>query len=236
MRASYFARRWIVQVSLGFTSQIQLARPSQARPIPQVRTLPCPPPRRATTENQLNEPPNPARVLLAAHVRLHDVVARSAPARAIPYSRPLERRAPRSRQRRRLGGQPEVREDRHHHLALGNVADDRSVTATIAGQNVQRGGELDAHGSGGVAGDVEAEEILLRVDEGPRGRRSAWTKVRVDEGPRGRRSAWTKVRANSYWWWRRRGCWPRATRRGPSPIPSSRWRSCPGPRRRLRRL
>src|SRR4051812_40404466 len=136
MRASYFARRWIVQVSLGFTSQIQLARPSQARPIPQVRTLPCPPPRRATTENQLNEPPNPARVLLAAHVRLHDVVARSAPARAIPYSRPLERRAPRSRHRRRLGGQPEVREDRHDHLALGNVADDRSVTATIAGQNV----------------------------------------------------------------------------------------------------
>ena len=56
---------------------------SQARPISHVRTLPCPPPRRATTENQLNEPPNLAHVVLAAHLRPSDVVAPSAAARAV---------------------------------------------------------------------------------------------------------------------------------------------------------
>ena len=89
-----------------------------------------------TTEKSPQRAPNLAHVVLAAHLRPRDVVAPSAPARAVPYSRQLERRTPRSRHRRRLGGQPEVRENGHDHLALRDVSDDRSATTPRARQNV----------------------------------------------------------------------------------------------------
>ena len=44
--------------------------------------VPCPPPRRVTTETQLNEPPTLAHVVFAAHLRPRDIIAPSSSARA----------------------------------------------------------------------------------------------------------------------------------------------------------
>ena len=53
--------------------------------------------------------------------------------RAAARARHLDRRAPRPRPRRRLRRQPEVREDGHDHLALGDVNDARPAPAIRAG-------------------------------------------------------------------------------------------------------
>jgi hypothetical protein len=54
-------------------------RLSQARPIPRVRTLPCPLPRRAATAKSAQRAPNLAHVVLAAHLRPRDVARAFAP-------------------------------------------------------------------------------------------------------------------------------------------------------------
>jgi FAD binding domain in molybdopterin dehydrogenase len=56
------------------------------------------------------------------NLRPRDVVVPSAPARAVSHSRQLERRTPRSRDRRRLRRQLEVGEDGHDDFVLGEVS------------------------------------------------------------------------------------------------------------------
>jgi hypothetical protein len=113
-------------------------RLSQARPIPQVRTLPCPPPRRATTEKSAQRAPEPrAR-------RPRGTPPPSRPRRAFGRcssrcrSRKIEAGTPRPRDRRRKRRQPEVRQDGHDNVALREVGDDRPPPTARAGQNVHQ--------------------------------------------------------------------------------------------------
>ena len=111
---------------------------SQARPIPQVQPLPRPPPLTLATEKSAQRAPEPrAR-------RPRGTPPPSRHRRAFGRcssrcrSRKIEAGTSRPRERRRFRRQPEVREDRHDHLALRDVTDDRPPPTARAGQNIHQ--------------------------------------------------------------------------------------------------
>jgi hypothetical protein len=111
-------------------------RLSQARPIPRVRTLPCPPPRRAATAKSAQRAPEP---------RAHRPLDTPPPSRRRCAfgrcsircrSRKIEAGTPRPRDRRRKRSQPGVRQDGHEHLAVRDVSHDRPPPTAPARQNI----------------------------------------------------------------------------------------------------
>ena len=92
-------------------------------------------------KNKLNEPPNLAHVVLAAHLRPRDVVAPSAAfgrRSSRCRSRKIEAGTSRPRDRWRLGRQPEVRQYGYDNVALRDVGHNCPPATARAGQNVDQ--------------------------------------------------------------------------------------------------
>ena len=98
-------------------------RPSQARPIRQVRARQRPRPADATGGKITPMSPRTSRVVVATHLRHSDVARAFGRCSSRCRSRKVEAGTPRPRARRRLGRQPEVREEGHDHLPVRDVSE-----------------------------------------------------------------------------------------------------------------
>ncbi len=110
----------------------------QGSPIPQVRPLPCPPPRRATAEKSAQRGPEPRAGRprgTPPPSRRHRAFGRGS---SRCRSREIEAGTPRPRDGWRRRRQPEVRQDGHDNFARRDVSHDRPPPTARAGQNLHQ--------------------------------------------------------------------------------------------------